>query len=82
MSEYQTSSKRADIQISYGEFEQDGFADNTNLAFAHELKQRLSLDLKIEPHGHQHLAWTGELSKSLPAALPKHQLDNRLENGK
>ena len=77
--EYEPSQPRAQIHLSCGSFEQPGFADNTNLPFAHELADRLNLDLHVEEHGHQHLAWSEELTQSLPAAIPTCQVDSRLD---
>ncbi len=70
VADYEPSQPRAQMQLSCGEFEQPGYAENTNLPFARELKQKLKLPLITHPHGHQHLAWVQDLRDELPRALP------------
>lgn len=71
---YNPLKPRAYIQLSCGYFEQPGFAENTMVPFAKELSERLKVPLNIEPHGHQHLAWTDELKHFLPAIMEMNNL--------
>ncbi|MFN7097443.1 MAG: alpha/beta hydrolase-fold protein, partial [Gammaproteobacteria bacterium] len=75
---YEPSMPRAYIQLSCGEFEQPGFAENTNLPFAKELSEIFQIPLSIGAYGHQHLAWMDELTHSLPATLATMKENNCL----
>ncbi len=66
---HQPTKPRAHIELSCGIFEQPGFAENTNLPFAKELSKKLEIPLAIGQHGHQFIAWTEGLERSIPSAL-------------
>jgi enterochelin esterase-like enzyme len=70
---YDASTPHSDIVMSAGEFEQLGYAENTNLFYARELSKKLHIPLEENAHGHQFLAWIAEFEQSLPHALQQEE---------
>ncbi len=70
------------IHLSCGVFEQPGFADNTNLAYAIHLSRKLNTPLKQGLHGHQFIPWIETLDDGIPALTSRltQQFKSNLED--
>ncbi|OGT47831.1 MAG: hypothetical protein A3E83_03135 [Gammaproteobacteria bacterium RIFCSPHIGHO2_12_FULL_41_20] len=63
------------IHLSCGTFEHPDYAAaNSNVEYAAELSRKLGIPLHTGAHGHQFVAWTEELERSLPDII--RQIDH------